>query len=165
MSKQHFKREKRKRINVLLECINSCEKRKMKIRLLDILACPIDKKWPLKVHIFEKKTIELEQIPPKDEETGVVCRHYCGRKGIHLEKDKQPEEQKKQISYEKDCSECFSEIVVAGMIECPECGTFYPIIEEIPVMLRAELRNEQVEREFIDQWAEKIKELHENKKK
>ena len=69
-------------------------------RLLDILACPIDKHFPLRL-------IELK-----------------------AEGDK----------------------VVSGAILCDKCGRFYPIIDEIPVMLPDELRNKKEDLEFLTQW-------------
>jgi hypothetical protein len=42
---------------------------------------------------------------------------------------------------------------------CPKCNNFFPIIEDIPMMLKPELRNEDIEREFTNKWADKLKEL------
>jgi len=72
----------------------------MQRRLLDILACPIDKHFPLKM-------IELKAEGEK---------------------------------------------VISGVILCDQCGRFYPIIDEIPVMLPDELRNKKEDIEFLNQW-------------
>ena len=77
----------------------------MKRRLMDILACPIDKYHPLELHVFEEK----------DE-------------------------------------------IVSGMLICPQCGRFYPIIEEIPHMLPDELRERTEDIEFLKKWREKVPE-------
>lgn len=76
----------------------------MQRRLLDILACPIDKHYPLQ--LIELKT-EGEKI-------------------------------------------------VAGVILCDKCGRFYPIIDEIPVMLPDELRNKKEDLDFLNQWKAKL---------
>jgi len=69
-------------------------------RLLDILACPIDKHYPLQL-------IELQSEGEK---------------------------------------------VISGVILCDKCGRFYPIIDEIPVMLPDELRSKKEDIEFLSQW-------------
>jgi uncharacterized protein YbaR (Trm112 family) len=63
----------------------------MKRSMLDILACPVDKHYPL----------ELYEINTQDQE------------------------------------------VQEGILFCPKCSRFYPITEEIPVMLPDELREKQ----------------------
>ena len=77
----------------------------MKRRLMDILACPIDKHHPLELHVFEEK----------DE-------------------------------------------IVSGMLICPKCNRFYPIIEEIPHMLPDELRERTEDIEFLKKWRERVPE-------
>jgi len=72
----------------------------MQRRLLDILACPIDKHYPLQL-------IELEN---------------------------------KQ------------DVIVEGVLMCGQCRRFYPIIDEIPVMLPDELRNKKEDLEFLQRW-------------
>ena len=72
----------------------------MQRRLLDILACPIDKHYPLQL-------IELES---------------------------------KQ------------DAIVEGVLMCGQCRRFYPIIDEIPVMLPDELRNKKEDLEFLQRW-------------
>jgi len=133
----------------------------LKIRLLDILACPEDKTWPLILHEFEYREIEDAKYPQKDEMTDLVCRYYCGKhqKVLLDEKKKIKTKDAEKISYEKDCKECLSKEIIDGIIECTHCHNYYPIIDEIPMMLKAELRNEDIEREFTTKWSEKIKEF------
>ena len=76
----------------------------MQKRLLDILACPIDKHYPLAL-------VELEDR---------------------------------------------GDIVVEGMLTCSECGRYYPIIDEIPVMLPDNLRNKKEDLGFLEKWASKL---------
>ena len=75
----------------------------MKKRLMERLACPIDKAYPLELHIFEEK----------DE-------------------------------------------IVSGIIICPTCSRWYPIIDEIPHMLPDDLRDEKEDVAFLRKWKEKI---------
>jgi len=78
----------------------------MKKSMLDILACPIDKFYPL----------ELFEI----------------------------------ISEGQNVKE--------GVLFCTKCSRFYPIREEIPVMLPDELREKQKDIEFLQKWQDKIPE-------
>ena len=52
------------------------------------------------------------------------------------------------------------DVISEGAIFCPKCSRFYPIIEEIPIMLPDELRDKKQEIEFLkkfkDQLPEKI---------
>ncbi len=40
-------------------------------------------------------------------------------------------------------------VVSEGALFCPKCSRFYPIIEEIPIMLPDELRDKKLEIEFL----------------
>jgi uncharacterized protein YbaR (Trm112 family) len=52
------------------------------------------------------------------------------------------------------------DVVSEGVLFCSKCSRFYPIIEEIPIMLPDELRDKKLEMEFLknykDQLPEKI---------
>lgn len=70
---------------------------------MDILACPIDKAFPLELHVLEE-----------------------------------------------------NEEIVSGIIVCPKCNRWYPIIDEIPHMLPDDLREEKEGVAFLRKWKEKI---------
>lgn len=78
--------------------------------MLDILACPIDKYYPLEL-------IEIDTV-----------------------KDKTIKEN----------------VIKEGVLFCLQCSRFYPIIEEIPVMLPDELRDKEKDIQFLQKWHEKI---------
>ena len=40
-------------------------------------------------------------------------------------------------------------VVLEGVLFCSKCSRFYPIIEEIPIMLPDELRDKKLEIEFL----------------
>ncbi|MDH3610882.1 MAG: Trm112 family protein [Nitrosopumilus sp.] len=65
--------------------------------LVDILACPIDKHYPLEI---------FELISKKD-------------------------------------------VIIEGTLYCSECSRFYPILEEIPILLPDELRDKKKDLEFL----------------
>jgi len=78
----------------------------MQRRLLDILACPVDKRYPLQLFEFELR----------------------------------------------------GDIIVSGALACEECGRYYPIVEEIPIMLPDNLRNKKDDLAFLEKWKDKLPE-------
>lgn len=78
--------------------------------MLELLACPIDKHYPLE--LFE----------------------------INIKEDKDNEDA----------------IITDGVLFCNKCYRFYPIIDEIPVLLPDELREKQKDIDFLHKWHNKI---------
>jgi uncharacterized protein YbaR (Trm112 family) len=78
--------------------------------MLDILACPIDKYYPLEL-------IEIDTTEDK-----IINEN----------------------------------VIKEGVLFCSQCSRFYPIIEEIPVMLPDELRDKEKDIQFLQKWQEKI---------
>ncbi|MDG6949136.1 MAG: Trm112 family protein [Nitrososphaerota archaeon] len=79
----------------------------MQRKLLDILACPMDKHYPLEMLEF----------------------------GV-----REPD------------------VVVDGVLLCSQCGRYYPIIDEIPVMLPDNLRNRKEDIGFLEKWSPRLPE-------
>jgi uncharacterized protein len=77
----------------------------MRRRLLDILACPIDKHYPLVLLEFSTKE---------------------------------------------------PDVIVDGALLCDACKRFYPIIDEIPVMLPDDLRSTREDTEFLTKWKDRL---------
>ena len=77
----------------------------MQRKLLDILACPIDKHYPLGLLEFTLRG---------------------------------------------------GDVIVDGVLTCSECGRYYPIIDEIPVMLPDKLRNRKEDLGFLERWSSKL---------
>lgn len=79
--------------------------------MLDILACPIDKHYPL----------ELFELDARLDEGSLN-----------------------------------DTVINEGILFCDKCFRFYPIVDEIPVMLPDELREMKSEIEFLQKWKDKI---------
>jgi uncharacterized protein YbaR (Trm112 family) len=47
-------------------------------------------------------------------------------------------------------------IINEGLLFCNECLRYYPIIDEIPIMLPDELRERQTDINFLQKWKNKI---------
>ena len=82
----------------------------MKKSMLELLACPIEKHYPLE--LFE----------------------------INVKEDNNNEDI----------------IISDGILFCNKCYRFYPIIDEIPVLLPDELREKQKDIDFLQKWHDKI---------
>ena len=78
--------------------------------MLELLACPIEKHYPLE--LFE----------------------------INVKEDNNNEDI----------------IISDGVLFCNKCYRFYPIIDEIPVLLPDELREKQKDIDFLQEWHNKI---------
>jgi len=100
----------------------------MKYRLMDVLACPMCKRFPLELIVLTEKTLEGVEAPK-----GFKCSEYCGLKRSFM----------KELAEEPDCQRCFTLEVVEGVLYCPDCGRWYPIIDEIPRMLPDRLREKK----------------------
>ena len=49
-----------------------------------------------------------------------------------------------------------ADIIIDGALFCSQCSRFYPIIDEIPIMLPDELRNKNNDMQFLQQWKDKL---------
>ena len=110
----------------------------MKYRLLDLLACPICKRFPLKLIVFE-------ETPISGKFRWSRCEEYCGF-----------EEKRIEEIGEFKCDQCFTKEVKEGILICDKCGRWYPIIDEIPHCLPPELRNKNEDLAFLRKWKDKI---------
>lgn len=113
----------------------------MKYRLLDLLACPMCKHFPITLVVFEEVSSCKGSIS-----TVKKCSEFCGFKG------KPVSETRVNI----DCNQCLEKEISIGMLFCSACNRWYPIIDEIPQMLPDELRKENNDLDFIKRWQTKI---------
>jgi uncharacterized protein len=121
----------------------------MKKNMLDILACPLDKSYPLELIELNVKELEKEDKVKenhhslnKDENTPIVKKNNNGE-GNKANEIKLNE---KVI------------IVIDGILYCKKCSRFYPIIDEIPIMLPDELREKEKDLQFLTKWKQSIPE-------
>lgn len=115
----------------------------MKYRLLDLLACPICKTFPLPYYVFQENDYPSRKLS----EPIPYCREYCGLNVEYVAKLPKA----KLI-----CPECIKKEVAEGLLKCPKCGRWYPIIDEIPHMLPDDLREEKDDSDFLRKWRAKI---------
>lgn len=117
----------------------------MKYRLVNLLACPMCRYYPLELIVFNEKKYEKRKL----EWTKPVCDLYCAFKKAYVKDLK---------SDEIPCEECIKYEIVDGIIICPKCNRWYPVLDEIPRMLPDELRKKKDDLEFLRTFKDKIPE-------
>jgi len=116
----------------------------VRYRLLDLLACPMCRHFPLKLIVFKERIDEGAELPGKPP----LCEIYCAYMGKKLE----------DMEEKPPCEECIKHDVEEGLLYCPACGRWYPIMNGIPRMLPDDLRPEEEFRRFLEKHLEEIPE-------
>ena len=112
--------------------------------MLDILACPMDKNYPLDLIELQVKEFENDNLRESD----FLNDDKTSKKNnlvINQENDIRGERTKDKII-----------IIIEGILYCKKCLRFYPIIDEIPIMLPDELREKEKDLEFLNKWKNNI---------
>ncbi len=117
----------------------------MKYRLMDLLACPYDKHFPLELYVIETEKYEEREIRLRRKP---ACELYCAYHGKRVE----------TLSGDPGCEDCLKNEVKTGVLYCVECGRWFPIIDEIPYMLPDDLRKKQQDLEFLKEYSDKLPE-------
>lgn len=118
--------------------------------MLDILACPIDKNYPLELIELNVKELEKDKIKENyhplnsEENNNIVKKNKNSGGGNKVNEIKRNDE--KVI------------VVIDGILYCKKCSRFYPIIDEIPIMLPDELREKEKDLQFLKKWKHTIPE-------
>jgi uncharacterized protein YbaR (Trm112 family) len=122
----------------------------MNKQLLDILVCPFDKVTSLDLVEFQSldesanvNTIKESNMPTSEP-------------ADHSSKDTEKSNVNLKNDASSQSSDKFSTIVQEGLLLCKSCYRFYPITEEIPIILPDELRDKKKDIEFLNKWKELI---------
>lgn len=117
--------------------------------MLDILACPMDKNYPLdliELHVKELENDNLREskfkFPKDDKKT----------KKNNLTVNQEINNIRTEVNKDKDKVI----VIIEGILYCKKCLRFYPIIDEIPIMLPDELREKEKDLEFLNKWKNNI---------
>lgn len=113
----------------------------VKYVLLNILACPMCKYFPLKVFVFdeERNTIADEAVSKQ-----CFCDLYCGYSGVFVDKRQ-----------EMRCEECLSRDIKHGILYCTRCHRWYPIISGIPLLYPDDIRKNTYVKHIEDTFIHK----------
>lgn len=116
---------------------------KLKYKLMNILACPICKTFPLQLIVYDETNTGSSIVVVNP------CDEYCG-----YNKKKMADLKSEGINL--DCKSCLQIRIVEGILICQNCNRWYPIINEIPHMLPDQLRNKKQDKNFLIKNKEKI---------
>lgn len=122
----------------------------MKKHMLDILACPIDKNYPLELIELNVKELEKDKIkenyhPLNSDENNNIVKKNKNSGGVNKVNEIKHNDEKVIV-------------VIDGILYCKKCSRFYPIIDEIPIMLPDELREKEKDLQFLKKWKHTIPE-------
>ena len=120
-------------------------------KLLDILVCPFDKVTALDSLEFKTKdSIQVDNIK--------IQQELAKKKDNVSDSSKAQSTQENSLNTENDAAESQSSIVEEGLLLCNACHRFYPIIEEIPIILPDDLRDKKKDIDFLSKWRKSIPE-------
>lgn len=135
-------------------------------RMLDILVCPFDKESELELFEFtirnmgrpEMKTrIEPKSENLKLEESIKNNRQISDINPISISDVAKGGEKNKNEITSNDHS--YHDLVIEeGILFCNSCFRFYPIVEEIPIILPDELRDKNKDLELLKKWSKSLPE-------
>ncbi len=125
----------------------------MNKKLLDILVCPFDKVSSLELFQFKAK-IHTDTFNIIADNEGPDSQNTLTRQQKDDQKTGETRTSTKSPSLSEMTKE--SEIVEEGLLLCRACLRFYPITEEIPIILPDELRDKKKDMEFLKTWNESI---------
>ncbi len=108
---------------------------------MNLLACPMCRHFPLKLYVFRESIREKNYDVDKP-----FCDLYCAKNNMLIDKNKQ---------IELDCDECVKHDILSGIIVCPKCNRWYPIINGIPLMYPHEKRELPKIKKIINTFLDK----------
>ena len=126
----------------------------MNKKLLDILVCPFDKVSSLELFQFKTKANPNNPATNSDNK-GSESKNPTTNQEENDQKIKDNNIVTKSPSVSQIDTQSF-EIVEEGLLLCRTCLRFYPITEEIPIILPDELRDKKKDLEFLKTWNEAI---------
>ncbi len=119
---------------------------------MDILVCPFDKVSTLDLIEFttrsDSNTSNSQFTPLNNEDAITKDGPDEGSIDNINNKDNQVLPIRESVSA--------SEIIQEGLLLCKSCMRFYPITEEIPIILPDELRDKKKDMEFLNTWNQSI---------
>jgi uncharacterized protein YbaR (Trm112 family) len=139
----------------------------MKRRMLDILVCPFDKESKLELFELgsnahpkdeEKINRNLGQESSDGHQQNKSCQKRDNMESISDHHDYEEEKKNKIDAYSDDLfADAELDIVIEeGILFCNRCLRFFPIVEEIPIILPDEIRDKNKDLELLKKWSSSL---------
>lgn len=122
----------------------------MNRKLLEILVCPFDKVTQLDLIEFKTNSGASQETNTSPNKKDTSNSNISESK-INQSIAKTPDIENQRISTTKETN-----IVEEGLLLCKSCLRFYPIMEEIPIILPDDLRDKKKDIEFLKKWKDLI---------
>jgi len=118
----------------------------LKYRLVDLLACPMCKHFPLELYVLEREEVTSRKLPGEPP----LCELYCALLGKRV----------KELAETPPCEACIRIEISTGVLYCSSCRRWYPVIDTIPHMLPDDLREKERESElaFLERYKQSLPE-------
>lgn len=134
----------------------------MNKKLLDILVCPFDKVTSLELFEFQPAAA-LVAAPESPNDSSSIDKsdkkiteeQRFKTEAVRIEDSGSYQDQPLNTNSQAQNGNG-SSIVKEGLLLCRSCLRFYPITEEIPIILPDELRDKKKDIEFLKKWGEFI---------
>jgi uncharacterized protein YbaR (Trm112 family) len=126
----------------------------MNKKLLDILVCPFDKVSSLELLQFKAKMNSNNSTKIANNEDS-TSKNSSKNENENIKEMESNSTLTRNPTISEKNKESF-EIVEEGLLLCRTCLRFYPITEEIPIILPDELRDKKKDMEFLRNWNESI---------
>ena len=140
----------------------------MQKRMLDILVCPFDKESSLE--LFELKT---KNGGDKNVKTDIIDSNPSGIKSKELTNSENQipdnnstssnanlpstmDEKNDEKNFNLNNDDDNDAVIEEGILFCNKCYRFYPIVEEIPIILPDELRDKDKDIEMLNKWSNSL---------
>lgn len=115
--------------------------------MLDVLACPFDKESELE--LFEFKTRPMGNIAHSGEKKN---RSESALKSNNNRAEDSTVKPSNAVDIDNDV------VIEDGMLFCNSCLRYYPIVEEIPIILPDELRDKNNDLDILRKWCNSLPE-------
>jgi uncharacterized protein YbaR (Trm112 family) len=125
----------------------------MNKQLLDILVCPFDKVSSLELFQFKSKANTDALAPSTNTDDSDSQNTLANEKeNDQIATGTTPSTKGPSVTEINKSTE----IIEEGLLLCRTCLRFYPITQEIPIILPDELRDKKKDLEFLKTWNELI---------
>jgi uncharacterized protein YbaR (Trm112 family) len=138
-------------------------------RMLDILVCPFDKESNLELFELGSRVTQKHEWGIKEDKVTKFTDEHQQNKVVKKNNDKESisvyneggEEKENKIDSNSDdlIADADCDIVIEeGILFCNRCFRFFPIVEEIPIILPDEIRDKNKDLELLKKWRDSLPE-------